>query len=64
MDRTRPVNSIIRDLGFKIFSEGRFLGKSGYRALLRHFGISAWRAAIEYTALRLFGGAHYKKGKN
>ena len=35
-----------------------------YRALLRHFGISAWRAAIEYTALRLFGGAHYKKGKN
>lgn len=35
-----------------------------YRALLRHFGISAWRAAIEYTALRGFGGAHYKKGKN
>lgn len=33
-----------------------------YRALLRHFGISAWRAGVEYTALRLCGAGHYKKG--
>ncbi len=33
-----------------------------YRALLRHFGISAWIAGVEYTALRLFGAGHYKKG--
>jgi hypothetical protein len=32
-----------------------------YYFLLRHFGISAWRAAVEYLALRLFGGWHYKK---
>ena len=31
-----------------------------YRALLRHFGISAWIANIEYTALRFFGGSSYK----
>ena len=31
-----------------------------YRALLRHFGVAAWRANIEYYALRLFGARHYK----
>lgn len=30
-----------------------------YYALLRHFGVPAWRAKIEYWALRLFGGSHY-----
>lgn len=30
-----------------------------YWALLRHFGVAAWRAKIEYYALRLFGGSHY-----
>lgn len=34
-----------------------------YRALLRHFGVSAWSAEIEYSMLRLFGAAHYTKGK-
>lgn len=33
-----------------------------YRALLRHFGVAAWRAGIEYYALRLFGGSNYRKG--
>ena len=33
-----------------------------YYALLRHFGIAAWRAGTEYYALRCFGGAHYKQG--
>jgi len=32
-----------------------------YRALLRHFGVPAWAATIEYYALRLAGGSHYKK---
>lgn len=32
-----------------------------YRALLRHFGVPAWAATIEYYALRLFGAAHYGK---
>lgn len=31
-----------------------------YYFLLRHFGVSAWRATIEYIALRWFGGSHYK----
>lgn len=30
-----------------------------YYALLRHFGVPAWRAKVEYWALRLFGGAHW-----
>ena len=30
-----------------------------YYALLRHFGVSAWRAKVEYWALRMFGGSHY-----
>ena len=30
-----------------------------YYSLLRHFGVSAWKAMIEYLALRLFGGSHY-----
>lgn len=34
-----------------------------YKALLRHFGISAWVAGIEYTALRLCGGRNYKGEK-
>ena len=34
-----------------------------YYALLRHFGVAGWRAKIEYWALRLFGGSHWKKGK-
>jgi hypothetical protein len=34
-----------------------------YRALLRHFGVSAWIAATEYYALRLCGGAHYVEGE-
>lgn len=35
-----------------------------YRALLRHFGISAWRAAVEYRALRWFGARHYNSGSS
>jgi len=35
-----------------------------YYALLRHFGIAAWRAGIEYYTLRLFGARHYKKEKS
>ena len=31
-----------------------------YYGLLRHFGVSAWKAGIEYIALRLFGGSHYQ----
>lgn len=34
-----------------------------YCALLRHFGVPAWVAAIEYLMLRLFGGSHYRKEK-
>ena len=34
-----------------------------YYRLLRHFGVSAWAAGIEYYALRCFGGTHYTKGK-
>jgi len=30
-----------------------------YWALLRHFGVPAWVAGIEYIALRWFGGSHY-----
>ncbi len=30
-----------------------------YYALLRHFGVPAWRAKVEYWALRMFGGSHY-----
>ena len=30
-----------------------------YYALLRHFGVAAWRAKTEYYALRLFGAGHY-----
>lgn len=33
-----------------------------YYALERHFGISVWRAGIEYQALRFFGKRHYNKG--
>lgn len=33
-----------------------------YRALLRHFGVPAWVAAIEYYAVRFFGARHYNKG--
>ena len=32
-----------------------------YWALLRHFGVAAWRAKLEYLALRLFGGSHYNE---
>ena len=32
-----------------------------YHALLRHFGVPAWVALVEYYALRLFGARHYKK---
>lgn len=32
-----------------------------YYALLRHFGVAAWRAGIEYCALRFFGARHYRK---
>ena len=35
-----------------------------YYALLRHFGIAAWRAGTEYYALRVFGGSHYIEGRN
>lgn len=34
-----------------------------YRALLRHFGVAAWRANIEYYALRMFGASNYKEGE-
>ena len=35
-----------------------------YWALLRHFGVSAWIARIEYIALRLFGASHYQTSGN
>ena len=35
-----------------------------YYFLLRHFGISAIRAGIEYLALRWFGKSHYKSSGN
>jgi len=35
-----------------------------YYFLLRHFGISAFRAGIEYLALRFFGASHYKSSCN
>lgn len=35
-----------------------------YRALLRHFGVAAWRAETEYYALRAFGASNYQKGTN
>ena len=31
-----------------------------YYSLLRHFGIPAWKAKLEYWAIRLFGRSHYK----
>ena len=34
-----------------------------YMSLSRHFGIPWWKAKLEHTALRWFGGKHYK-GKN
>lgn len=34
-----------------------------YYALLRHFGVSAWRAGTEYCVLRICGKSHYTKGK-
>ena len=30
-----------------------------YYAMLRHFGVSAFKAKIEYWALRMFGASHY-----
>lgn len=30
-----------------------------YRALLRHFGVGAFAAGVEYYALRMFGGRHF-----
>ena len=35
-----------------------------YYFLLRHFGVPAWKAAIEYLALRWFGASHYKTSGN
>lgn len=32
-----------------------------YYNLLRHFGVSWWRAKTEYYALRMFGGSHYNE---
>lgn len=34
-----------------------------YYRMLRHFGVAAWRAGMEYCALRLFGAKHYKEQK-
>ena len=34
-----------------------------YYALLRHFGVAAWRAKTEYYALRMFGASNYRTGK-
>ena len=34
-----------------------------YYMLLRHFGVSAWRAGTEYCFLRMFGGAHWVEGE-
>lgn len=31
-----------------------------YMSLSRHFGIPWWKAKLEHTALRWFGGKHYK----
>ena len=50
-----------------LYANGAALGISRaeadecYYALLRHFGIGPFRAGIEFYALRLCGGAHYKK---
>ena len=30
-----------------------------YYFMLRHFGVSRFKAMIEYLALRMFGGSHY-----
>ena len=30
-----------------------------YYFLLRHFGVCRFKAAVEYLALRMFGGSHY-----
>lgn len=30
-----------------------------YYFMLRHFGVKAWKAMLEYVALRWFGGSHY-----
>lgn len=35
-----------------------------YYALLRHFGIGAFRAGVEFYALRLCGGSHYNTKGN
>lgn len=35
-----------------------------YYFMLRHFGVKAWIAAVEYLALRLFGASHYKSSGN
>lgn len=32
-----------------------------YYALLRHFAVGAFRAGVEFYALRLCGGAHYEQ---
>jgi hypothetical protein len=35
-----------------------------YYAMLRHFGIGAFRAGVEFYALRLCGGSHYNTKGN
>lgn len=35
-----------------------------YRAICREVGISAWKAALEYYTLRMFGGAAWRSHKS
>jgi len=61
----RVYAAVLHDWLYAYGSEmgiSRAVADSCYRALLRHFGITAWRSGIEYTALRWFGAAHYNKG--
>lgn len=45
--------------GFK-YGISRKKADECYYALMRHFGVPAWQAKIEYYALRLFGAKHYR----
>ena len=65
LEAPRVYAAVLHDWLYAYGSEmgiSRSTADSCYRAILRHFGISAWRAYTEYVALRLFGAAHYNKG--
>lgn len=60
---TRPADAALQDASALPSDLTRKEADECYRALLLHFGVAAWRASIEYYALRLFGAAHYRKEK-